>query len=133
MLTDSMGGSGWEARQAPDAFSDGLRQSRIGIEEKDGEFVAAKTRGNFGGATMFLHDAGEPLQRLISTQVAEAVVDGLQIVQIQEAEERRAGRCGRRGGLRVPVNRQIRDSLQGRSGRRGWRDSGFRPRSFAAR
>ena len=81
-----------KAQTIADAIGRFLRLFGVGVPEQDREFVAAKTRGKFGCAAMLLHHAGEALQRQGARQVAEAIVDGFQVVQVEEQKrERLAG------------------------------------------
>src|SRR6266478_4828909 len=72
-----------------DALGDVLCAFVVGIEQKNGEFITAVTSGNFRATAVFLHHTGQAIQCAIPCQVAEAVVNAFQVVEIQKKQGKR--------------------------------------------
>ena len=70
------------------------------VLEQHGELVAAEARGDVGAADGVVEPARELDEHLVARGVAERVVDGLEVVEVEEDHGRRA--ClARRAGDRV--------------------------------
>jgi len=86
----------------------------IFIEEDDAEFIAAQPRDHFAGP----HDRTQALrdraQQRIAGEMAEAVVDDLEVVEVDEGDretgQARAQRIAELGGEEAAVGRLVRAS-----------------------
>ena len=77
---------------------------RLGACQQDREFIAAESRAGVAGANLRLGTARDFLQRLVARQVAEAIVDLLEMIDVDhEAGERLAGTFGARQLFAQPV------------------------------
>ena len=67
------------------------------VLDQDGELVAAEPRDRVRRPHGFAQPGGDLLQHLVARGVAEAVVDGLEIVEVEEDDgDARAARAARR-------------------------------------
>lgn len=73
-----------------DAGGDRFDHAGRGVEKQHGEFIAAVAGGKIGGATLLVQDASEALEGAITGEVAEAVVDALEVVEVEEEQPKRA-------------------------------------------
>ena len=75
----------WAAERVEDALGGLDRDLRIvDVLEQDRELVAAEARGGVGGADARRHALGHLEQDPVAGRVAEAVVDGLEVVEVDE-------------------------------------------------
>ena len=72
------------AQAIGDALRNLLDPLRVRINQEDGEFVAAVTRGNIGSTAILFHHAGQTPQGAVACQMAQPVVDALQVVQVEK-------------------------------------------------
>jgi hypothetical protein len=70
------------AQTTSDAPGDVLRAFAVGVQKQNGELIPAIARGNFRCAAVILHHAGQAIQGAVPGQMAAAVIDGFQIVEI---------------------------------------------------
>ena len=96
---------------------DPLRVGRPGSGDDDGELVTAEPRRVVAAAQHLAHPSTDALQDLVAGVVAEAVVDPLEPVEVEEQHGDRAGSCdqlidqlGEAGAVRQPGQR-IGDAL----------------------
>ena len=79
-----------------------MRDFRAG--QQDREFVAAEARAGVAGADLGLGAPRDFLERLVAGQVSEAIVDLLEVIDVDhEAGQRLAGAFGARQLLAQPV------------------------------
>ena len=78
-----------------------FRHTAIGVDEYDGEFVAAIACGQVGRAAMLVHDRRKPAQRAVAGQVALQVVDALKTVEIQK--QKSEGPMAAFGAMNFPL------------------------------
>ena len=65
---------------------------RHGLGQDDGELVAAEARGGVAGAHRLLDPPADLVQHLVAEVVAPAVVDPLEVVEVDVEEPRRLSR-----------------------------------------
>jgi hypothetical protein len=63
--------------------------SAVHILEEDRELVSAQTGGRVGGPQTFMQSLGHRHQQLITGCVAQAVVDRLEVVEVEEQNGKR--------------------------------------------
>ena len=103
MLIDSGGGSGTSSVDVAHALRDALRQ-RAGLLDRRArqdhhELLAAVAGDEVAGAGVLAQHGGDLLQRLVAVRVPEAVVDGLEEVEVHH--EQREGEAVAGGALRL--------------------------------
>src|SRR5271165_514978 len=87
---DGEGGRvGLQTQGGADAAGDMVPTLAVSVQQKKREFVTAVTRGYFRGAALILHHPGQAVESAVAGQVAEAVVDGLQVIEIEKQESER--------------------------------------------
>ena len=74
--------------------------TRVDVLEQHGELVAAEARGGVAGADAGVEALGDGQQDLVAGGVAEAVVDRLEVVEVEE-DDRQAGLLAARAGDRL--------------------------------
>ena len=73
------------AERLDDALGDAHRGRRlIDADEQDGELVTAQPRGDIAGAEALADAVGDGAQQLVTRGMAEAVVDGLEVIDVDE-------------------------------------------------
>ena len=76
----------------------------LGARQQDRELVAAEARAGVAGANLRLGAPRDFLQRLVAREMAEAVVDLLEMIDVDhQAGQRLAGAFGARQFLAQPV------------------------------
>ena len=80
-----------------DALGDAGGALVVAAVEQDGELVAAEPRRQVAGAQAGAQAAGEGDQQLVADLVAEAVVDALEVVEVEEEHDGAAVGPGERG------------------------------------
>ena len=88
--------------RAHQAVGDELRLLHLGVPEEDGELVAAEPGGKVDRPDAGLDPPGDRDQQLVSDVVAQAVVDGLEVVEVEEEHG---------GGSVVGVGQRAADAL----------------------
>src|SRR6185312_1578505 len=78
------------AERVFDAARDLTGHARIAIDKQHCKFIASIARREIRGAALFLHHFGEPFQRAIAGEMAEAIVDHFQIIKIEQNHSERA-------------------------------------------
>ena len=102
-----------------DALGDAGGALVVAAVEQDGELVAAEARGQVAGAQHPAQAAGEGDEQLVADLVAEAVVDPLEVVEVEEEHDRAAvGRASaastcwvNSARLASPVERVVRRAV----------------------
>ena len=95
---DSVSGA-WRVGQQ--ALADGAGIGHVGdIEQEDAELIAAETGGDVARPQARSEALGDDDEQLVAGGVAEAVVDGLEVVEVEEHRRDRAG-AGPRGEGRL--------------------------------
>ena len=68
----------------------------VGVGEQDQELLAAEASGEVAGADRRADDASDERECLVAALVAVAVVDRLEVVEVEQDRRERADACGRR-------------------------------------
>ena len=74
-----------------DALRDRRRAVQVGVRKDDRELVAAEAREDVGRPQRLAHRAAQLREHDVADHVAEAVVDLLELVDVEQ-QQRRAGR-----------------------------------------
>ena len=78
------------------AVGDGERHAEAGrVGQQDRELVATEARDDVAGAQRIAHAVGDGDQQLVAGGVAQAVVDQLEVVEIEEQHDRLHARVRR--------------------------------------
>src|SRR5437879_6819616 len=74
------------AETTGNAIGDTLAAFAVGLQQENCKLISSVAGGDVRGAAVVLHHTGQPVQGAVPSQMAEAVVNGFQIVEIQRSE-----------------------------------------------